>query len=363
MDETGEPLRQRQSAAGDHLRRAAAALAALRADVVGARGTEDSSLPATYGERLGRLLGRRVEEVEGAVAVAMALVERNGVELREELRAQTESLTEQLESVAALARAAAAAAEEARDPYTVHVSLDEVHRRIDALTRELRTVSRERPAGAAPGGPYVGRLALTLGRRLATVEGALEVATARAERITDDVRGELAEIAETSERRGTELVRGHEELADRLEQVERDRDAMAAQLLRGAESWASERAALQERVAELAARIVTGPVPDAPTAGDREAWPSPRAFDQLRIAVEGLRMRLAYHEKEVAEIVGGRSVDQRIDEMHHLMQRLENAEESVREERDTVLEQLDRVASRMDYRLQQLETPAPGREP
>jgi DNA-binding ferritin-like protein len=309
-----------------------------------------------YGERLGVLLGRRVEEVEGAVAVAMALVERNGVELREELRAQTESLTEQLESVAALARAAAAAAEEAHDPYTVHVSLDEVHQRIDALTRELRTVSRERPAGAAPGGPYVGRLALTLGRRLATVEGALELATARAERITNDVRGEVAEIAKTSERRETELV-------DRLEQVERDRDAMAAQLLRGAESWGSERAALQERVAELAARIVTGPVPDAPAAGDGEAWPSPRAFDQLRIAVEGLRMRLAYHEKEVAEIVGGRSVDQRIDEMHHLMRRLESAEESVREERDTVLEQLDRVASRMDYRLQQLEVPAPGREP
>jgi uncharacterized protein (DUF885 family) len=73
-------------------------------------------------------------------------------------------------------------------------------------------------------------------------------------------------------------------------------------------------------------------------------------------------MRLAYHEKEVAEIAGGRGVDQRIDEMHHLMRRLENAEESVREERDTVLEQLDRVASRMDYRLQQLETPAPGLE-
>jgi hypothetical protein len=73
-------------------------------------------------------------------------------------------------------------------------------------------------------------------------------------------------------------------------------------------------------------------------------------------------MRLAYHEKEVAEIAGGRGVDQRIDEMHHLLRRLENAEESVREERDTVLEQLERVASRMDHRLHQLETSSPAPE-
>jgi len=360
VDETGKQQCERPSAVREHLRRAATALAALGEDVARARGGESSSLPPRYGERLGALLGRRVEEIEGAVAVAMALVERNGVELREELRAQTESLTEQLESVAAMARAAAAAAAKARHPYAVEASLDEVHHRIDALTRELRIVSSERSTGAFPGGPYVGRLALTLGRRLATVEGSLAGASVRAERIADDVRGELAEVALAGERREKELARALGELADRLEQVERDRDAVAAQLLRGAESWASERAALQERVAELAARIVTGPMPDAPAVGDRDAWPSPRAFDQLRIAVEGLRMRLAYHEKEVAEIAGGRRVDERIDEMHHLLRRLENAEQSVREERDTVLEQLDRVASRMDHRLHQLEASSPG---
>ena len=164
--------------------------------------------------------------------------------------------------------------------------------------------------------------------------------------------------------RQADLAEELQAVAERLQQVEPDRDAMAAQLLRGAERWATERAALQERVGELAARIVTGPVPDAPD-GNRDGWPTPRVFDQLRIAVEGLRMRLAYHEQEVAEIVGGRSVDERIDEMHHLMRRLENAEESVREERDTVLERLDRVASRMDHRLHQLhqlEASSPGPE-
>lgn len=361
MDETGKQPRQRPSAARDHLRRAAAALAALREDLAAARGGESSAQSPLYGERLGTLLGRRVEEVEGAVAVAMALAERTGIELRDELYAQTGSLTAQLESVATMARDAAAAAARAHDPDAVEASLDEVHYRIDALTRELRVVASERPAGGWPT-PYAGRLALTLGRRLAIVEGSLAVAGAQAERVVGDVRGELAEAAVTAEGRQADLAEGLQALAERLQQVERDRDAMAAQLLRGAESWATERAALQERVGELAARIVTGPVPDAPAGGERDGWPTPRAFDQLRIAVEGLRMRLAYHEKEVAEIVGGRSVDERIDEMHHLMRRLENAEESVREERDTVLDQLERVASRMDYRLQQLEAPAPGHE-
>ena len=405
---TGKQPRQGSSAAREHLRRATAALAALREDLATALGGS-STPPVRYGERLGELLGRRVEDVEGAVAVAMALAERTGVELREELRAQTEILTEQLESVGGMARAAARAAAKAHDPYAGEASFDEVHHRIDALTRELRSRSSEQPWRGLPA-PYGDRLALTLGRRLESVEGSLAVASAQAERIADDVRTELVRALDELARRlehverygqhadlegltaawrtelralevrvGDELAtiqskqvgaRDAEEIAatrlraltERLEQIERDRDAIAAQLMRGAESWATERAALQERVGELAARIVTGPVPDASAGGERDGWPTPRAFDQLRIAVEGLRMRLAYHEKEVAEIVGGRGVDQRIDEMHHLLRRLENAEQSVREERDTVLEQLDRVAARMDHRLHQIEASSPGPE-
>jgi hypothetical protein len=90
-----------------------------------------------------------------------------------------------------------------------------------------------------------------------------------------------------------------------------------------------------------------------------DAWPTARAFDQLRIAVEGLRMRLAYHEKTVAELAGGRDVDGRIDEMHQLLRGLESAEEKARSGRASVLEQFERIAARMDHRLHQLETAAP----
>jgi hypothetical protein len=110
-------------------------------------------------------------------------------------------------------------------------------------------------------------------------------------------------------------------------------------------------------VAELAARIVTGPlaVPD-PGDGTASAWPTARAFDQLRINVEGLRMRLAYHEKAVAELAEGRDVDDRIDDMQRLLGQLETAGRRVRGESDTVVDQLASIAARMDMSLQRLET-------
>jgi hypothetical protein len=144
-----------------------------------------------------------------------------------------------------------------------------------------------------------------------------------------------------------------------MEEIERDRDAITAELVRAGESWANDSVGLRERVAELAARIVTGPLPDRTGDDPDDAWPTARAFDQLRIAVEGLRMRLAYHEKTVAEVAGGRKADERIDEMHELLRKLETAGQDVRSGRDDVLEQFERIASKMDRRLQQLETPAP----
>ncbi len=71
-------------------------------------------------------------------------------------------------------------------------------------------------------------------------------------------------------------------------------------------------------------------------------------------------MRLAYHEKAVAELAEARGVDDRIDEMNQLLRRLEYAGQSVRGEHDTVVDQLERIASRMDSRLQQLETTTPS---
>src|SRR6478752_2873308 len=65
--------------------------------------------------RVAHIFARRLQEVEGSVAVAMALADRTGVELRDELENVAESLAEQLEGVASIARAAATAAARAQD--------------------------------------------------------------------------------------------------------------------------------------------------------------------------------------------------------------------------------------------------------
>lgn len=408
----------------EEMARAADAIATLHRDLSGAAGTGSDGPPTVYGERLALLLGRRLEEVEGAVTVAIALAERTGVELREELHTATEALAVELESVASAAQGAATERATSHDLYALETRFDEVHRRIDAVTRELRAgvASLERASGTLPA-PYGSRLAATLGKRLEQVEGAVAVASALAERTGAEVRDELADVAaageirrralaaeladlrerlerlETEEdgaaglasatatwraelsalevRLGDELASlaaeirkggGHDparelamsELIARIQLVESDRDAITAQLVRTAETWAADRVALQERVAELAARIVTGPVPGPEDFAEGAPWPTARAFDQLRINVEGLRMRLAYHEKAVAELAEARGVDDRIDEMNVLLRRLEYAGQSVRGEHDTVVDQLERIATRMDLRLQQLDTAAPG---
>ncbi len=401
----------------DEMTRAADAIAALHRDLSPSGDETAGGSPTVYGERLAQLLGRRLEEVEGAVAVALALADRTGVELREELHTATEALAQELENVAGIAREAATAPASTHDVYALEARFDEVHRRIDAVTRELRAgvTSLERAGLAAP---YGERLARTLGRRLEQVEGAVVVASALAERTGAEVRDELADVAAAGELRrralekelgerlerleshdraesmarmtaawraelsalevrlgdelaalAAEIRKGGDsdparelamsELIARIQLVESDRDAITAQLVRTAETWAAERVALQERVAELAARIVTGPVPGPEDFREGASWPTARAFDQLRINVEGLRMRLAYHEKAVAELAEARGVDDRIEEMNQLLRRLEYAGQGVRGEHDTVVNQLERIASRMDLRLQQLETTAP----
>ena len=334
--------------------------------------------------RVAHIFARRLQEVEGSVAVAMALADRTGVELREELESVAESLAEQLEGVAAIARAAATAAARAQDVDGPDTRFDDVHQRIDAVIRELRAgeASLQRQRAVLPA-PYGERVALTLGKRIEQVEGAVAVASDLAVRLETELKDGLDEVdtagAERAARLSHRLTRfeerlqeveagGHSmenaeqtlnELIRRMEEIERDRDAITAEVVRAGESWTADSVGLRERVAELAARIVTGPLPDRTGDESDDTWPTSRAFDQLRIAVEGLRMRLAYHEKTVAEIAGGRKVDERIDEMHELLRKLESAGHDVRSGRDDVLEQFERIASKMDRRLQQLETSAP----
>jgi chromosome segregation ATPase len=344
-------------------------------------------LPETTGEvdetvwhRVAHVFARRLQEVEGLIGVAMALTDRTGTELREELESVAQSLTEQLEAVRDVAATAAARAREVDVPDS---RFDELHRRIDAVVRELRAgeMSLQRRNATLPA-PYGERVALTLGRRIEQVEGALAVTSGTAERFEQELREGLDEVdtaaAERTARVTERLTRFEarlrtleaegslpdrvehavHELVRRIEEVERDRDALTSEIVRAREGLGAEQVRLQERVGELAARIVTGPLPNraAVAGGTKIAWPSDRALDQLRIAVEGLRMRLAHHEKELAELTRGRRGDERIAEMQELLRGLESAGEQARSGRDDVLEQFERIAARMDRRLHQLET-------
>jgi hypothetical protein len=331
-------------------------------------------LPPEASRRLGALLSRKLIEVEGSVAVAMALAERTGGELRDELREATGELAEQLDAVAGMARAAASRPSPEYDQRMQEARFDEVHRRIDAVTRELRSgvASLARARSALPA-PYGERVAATLGRRLESVEGEIAVASALAERVGHEARDDLARASAEQEHRLAAVQQTLAGLAERVSVLEsrsspllpnelelrvagleRERDSVEERFQRATEIWKSERVALQERVAELAARIVTGPIPER-ADGEQSVWPTARAFDQLRIAVEGLRMRVGYHEKTVAELAEERDVDDRIDEMYRLLRRLEAARPGTHEEPESALERIERVALRMDERLQQLE--------
>jgi len=263
--------------------------------------------------------------------------------------------------------------------------------------------------------PHVVRPTDTLEQRLTRVEDAL-TASPRGDRLIGDMRSELAEVGAQAERNGARVMHvvgelekrlgrieadvaaldtssitaswraelqaqeqrlrkeiaervaapapadetqapsaSLQELFDRLDDIEHAREAMVTELSDLREGAAADNAALDERLAELAAQIVAPPELEPADDGVAD-WPSARAYVHLMVAVEGLQMRLAYHEKEVAELMGGRGINERIEELNDLLLRLGTAEEVVRGERDSMLDGLDRLASRVDYRLNKLET-------
>ena len=115
-----------------------------------------------------------------------------------------------------------------------------------------------------------------------------------------------------------------------------------------------------------------------------------KELDRLRIGMEGMRMRLAYHEKTVSELSGSRTVMQRINELSArveqlaaaiatgvptpagaaagplvqtlgleasgLMSQIEESERLRTEMRDKMLDRMEKIASQMDWRIQRLET-------
>jgi len=236
----------------------------------------------------------------------------------------------------------------------------------DRLIGDLRGELAEVGAQAERHGARVMHVVGELEKRLGRIEAdvaALDLSSitaswrvellAHEQRLRQEIAERVAPPATADETHAPNA--GLQELFDRLDDIERARDAVVTELSDLRESAAADRAVLDERLAELAAPIVA-PLELEPADDGIADWPSERAYVHLMVAVEGLQMRLAYHEKEVAELMGGRGVNERIEELNDLLLRLETAEEVVRGERDSMLDGLDRLASRVDYRLNKLET-------
>lgn len=176
------------------------------------------------------------------------------------------------------------------------------------------------------------------------------------------------------------------ELTGRFDAGERDREAATAEIGRAAALWASERSSLESRLDEVATQLVRV---ESSTREARRAASSEDEVAQLRVLVDGLRLRLAASEQGLAAVAGASDVGGRLEELsgrvdlverlgpgvlvssgvepasgegrfrlelRALELRLEHAEEAARENREAVLVQLERLASRIDWRLQRLES-------
>jgi chromosome segregation ATPase len=377
---------------------------ALRGELEALAGALAQATAADDSERmLGELAGR-VGSLEGSHVAASAEVARVASALQEEHRA----LHAELEALAGdLATATAGAG-------TVP-ALQELTGRVDSLEGEHAAASAEM-AG------------------LATLEAEHRALQAELEALVATVANAHTSTAESA---GPELG----ELTARLEKVERGGAAIASEVARTAAFWAAELEAIESKVDEVAgAKEVAAPGEDAATSGvlaelasrlaavegdrqavsslgqrleqvaahlaevesvtrDAAAAPAPaqagEELAELRVAVDGLRMRLASSEQELATLVGTRDLAVRIEEVSRRLEtverapialaapdggplpgdgrfrlelravelRMEHAEAAARENREAVLVQLERLAARIEWRFQRLEAEYETRHP
>lgn len=191
---------------------------------------------------------------------------------------------------------------------------------------------------------------------------------------------------ETAPRVDVETERALEELAGRLDAMERDREALVAEISRFWQTSASDRSSLESQLGEVARQLAE--VESAAASNVPESASSEREIWRLRDHIDGLQTRMASGEQKLAALTGSREVDARLDELtwrldsleqggagsvaapgspplpgegrfrlelRGLELRMEHAEAAARENREAVLMQLERLASRIEWRLLRLE--------
>ena len=181
-------------------------------------------------------------------------------------------------------------------------------------------------------------------------------------------------------------------LAARLDALARALPAETPEVAAAAESWAAERAAISERMEELSSKLarVESAAQSAAAAAAVAASTSPDdGIAEIRALVDGVLTRMASAEKSVAAMASSaKDLEPSIEELGRRLEsveranmplalpesdgtaagdgrfrlelrslelRMEHAEAAARENREAVLTQLERLASRVEWRLQTLE--------
>jgi len=173
-----------------------------------------------------------------------------------------------------------------------------------------------------------------------------------------------------------------EELGMRLGLVEQRGEAPAEEIEKILDTWASDRSSLETRLDVIAAAL-TGTGSGRGIAGGWDA-----EVIRLRVLVDGLQMRLSASEEEIAALRSAPDLASRFDEITNrlvaiersthgvfassngpaagdgrfrlelraLELRLEQEAATAHDGRDAFLVQLERMASRIEWRLQRLES-------
>jgi chromosome segregation ATPase len=305
------------------------------------------SLLEEHGVRLDRL-----DREHEAATAEIALVSQTLDHERTWLQAQLDGLA------AALAEASAP-----------HAS-DDAERMLAELAGRIDNVEHDGAAVASE----IARTAAMWASELDSIETRLEQVAA--------VKTEAAAPARAD--RETELLLI--EVTGRLDAMERDRAVVRAEVARVTNTWVAERSSLEVRLEELATHLA-----EVESDARRASTDAPSSEDELaplRVAVDGLRMRLASNEQELATLVSARDVGVRLDEVARRLEslerapvviagsadggplpgdgrfrlelralelRMEHAEAAARENREAVLVQLERLAARIEWRFQRLE--------
>lgn len=369
----------------DGYAKASAAVSELQVSLstVGSRLGAIESLPAQLEHALATQadnLDSRLETLFEASHATDARVSDLAATLSEQATTTTAAQAQRFDRLRAETGAQLAAVE--RGQAEIRAELDHRANELDsgraALQAELRelttTVARIERSSASEDTPS------GLSSRIALLTGEVAAATERlaSHEKDGDFERRLTVLAGAS----AERIEIFDDLTMRLAAVEQRRNAPADEIDRILDTWASDRSSLETRLDQLAAALAgTGPRGDIAESAQDEVI-------RMRVLVEELQMRISANEHQVTTLRSASPLPSRLDEivdrleaverttqggvfapssgpvtgdgrfrleLRSLELRLEQAAASAQEEREVLLAQLERMASRLEWRLKRLE--------